>query len=135
MHAYFDAQDGNPKVVIKIKGTGRKFKEIPALLDTGHSGSLSLPILTLIEIGAKLKSYGPVGLADGSSVIAYFFAVKVEIDGKIKEVLASMIQNPKISEAIVGLQLLSPYISFIDFKNKRIQITTEEELKKSINKK
>ena len=68
MLGYFDAQDGNPKVVIKISGTKRGAKkEIASLLDTGHSGSLSLPILDLIEIGAKLSSFGPVGLADGRS--------------------------------------------------------------------
>lgn len=136
MVAYFDAQDGNPKVVIKISGTKRsKKKEITALLDTGHTGSLSLPILNLIEIGAKLSSFGPVGLADGNQITVYYFTVKVEIDGTQKEVQASMIENPKVTEAIVGLELLSPYIAFIDFKNKRIQLTTEAELKKDLGKK
>jgi len=134
MHAYFDAQDGSPKVVIKVRGTSRKFKEIAALLDTGHNGSLSLPLLHLIEIGAKLKTYGPVGLANGRTVIVYYFAVKVEIDGKEKEVLAGMIEDPKITEAIVGLELLSPYIAFMDFKNKRIFIKTEEQLNKELRK-
>lgn len=135
MHAYFDAQDGNPKVVIKIRGTTRKYKEIAALLDTGHSGSLSLPLLNLIEIGAKLKTYGLVGLANGSSVVVYYFAVKVQIDGTEKEVLAGMIEDPKITEAIVGLELLSPYIAFIDFKKKSILIKTEEQLKTELNQK
>ncbi|MBI2074271.1 MAG: hypothetical protein HYT83_00365 [Candidatus Levybacteria bacterium] len=136
MHAYVDAQDGSPKVVIKISGTKRKtHKEIAALLDTGHNGSLSLSILDLIEIGAKLSSFGPVGLADGSNVTVYYFTVKVELDGNTKEVQASMIENPKITEAIVGLELLSPYIAFIDFKNKKIQLSTEEQLKKDLAKK
>lgn len=135
MHAYFDAQDGSPKVVIKIRASKRKPKEIAALLDTGHNGSLSLPLLDLIEIGAKLKSYGPVGLANGSEVIMYFFEVKVEIEGKEKIVLASMIEDPKVKEAIVGLELLSPYIAFIDFKNKRIYIKTEEQIKKEFARK
>ncbi|MCL4359842.1 hypothetical protein M1555_01110 [Patescibacteria group bacterium] len=132
MLAYFDAQDGSAKVVIKIRASKRKPKEIIALLDTGHNGSLSLPLWDLIEIGAKLKSFEPVGLADGREVIMYFFEVKVEMDGVEKVVLASMIENPKIKEAIVGLELLSPYIAFIDFKNKKIDITTEAQLKKDL---
>lgn len=132
MHAYFDAQDGSPKVVIKIRASKRKHKEIFALLDTGHNGSLSLPLLDLIEIGAKLKTYGPVSLANGGQVIMYYFEVKVEMDGIEKTVLASMIEDPKVSEAIVGLELLSPYIAFMDFKKKRITITTEEKLQKDI---
>ncbi len=134
MHAYFDANDGSPKVVIKIRGTRTKQKEIAALLDTGHNGSLSLPLLDLIEIGAKLSSFGPVGLADGNQVIVYYFEVKVEIDGITKVVVASMIANPNITEAIVGLELLSPYIAYIDFNKKQIQLTTEAELKKILVK-
>lgn len=132
MHAYFDAQDGNPKVVIRISGTKRKPKEISALLDTGHTGSLSLPVLDLIEIGAELSSFGPVRLADGNVVNMYFFNVKAEIDGEIKEVQASMISNSNINEAIVGLELLSPYVAIINFNKKQILLKTEEQLKKGI---
>lgn len=132
MHAYFDAQDGNPKVLIKVKGTHRKAKEVAALLDTGHTGSLSLPILDLIEIGAKLESFGPVGLADGSTANMFYFSVTVEIDGTPKKVQASMINNPRVTQPIAGLQLMAPYIAYIDFKNKKILFTTEGELKKKL---
>lgn len=135
MQAVFDAQDGSPKVFIKVRANKRKHKEIIALLDTGHNGSLSLPLLCLIEIGARLKTYGDVELANGSKVLMYYFEVKVEIDGKEKTVLASMIEDVNVTEAIVGLELLSPYIAFIDFKNKKIDITTEDEIKKGLAKK
>lgn len=59
MVAYFDASDGNPKVVLKIS-SGRKEKEIKALMDTGHTGSLSLPVWDLIDMGAKLSTVGEV---------------------------------------------------------------------------
>lgn len=135
MHAYFDAKDGSPKVVIKIKGTSRKQKEIAALLDTGHNGSLSLPILDLIEIGAKLSGFGPVGLADGNTITVLYFRLKVEVDGAEKEVEASLIQNPNINEAIVGLELLTPYIALIDFKNKSIRLLSEDEIKRAVKDK
>jgi len=131
MHAYFD-KDGSPKVKIKIAGTKRKGKEITALLDTGHNGSLSLPLLDLIEIGAELVNFGPVNLADGSQTNTYFFNVKVEIDGKTKDTQASMIPNPNIYEAIIGLELLSPYVAVINFNKKQILLKTEEQLKKGI---
>ena len=131
MHAYFDAQDGNPKIVIKIRGTRRKFKEIAALLDTGHTGSLSLPLLDLIEIGAKVTSFGPVEYADGNQGLVYYFEVTVSIDDVEKKIQAGMIENPRATEAISGLELLSPYIAFMDFKNKKIMILTEKKLKKT----
>ena len=131
MHAYFDAQDGSPKVVIKIRGTPKgKQKDVAALLDTGHSGSLSLPTLDLIEIGAKLDSFGPARLADGNRVTVMYFKVYVEIDGKQKEVQAGMIDNPEATEAIVGLELLTPYIVLLNFEKKTIYCTTEEEIKR-----
>lgn len=130
MVGYFDTKDGNPKIVLKIRGTRRKDKEIIALFDTGHSGSLSLPVIDLIEIGAKLVSVGLVQLADGATRTAYYFSVKVTIDGNEKEVEATMIENPKITEAIAGLQLFSPYVALIDFKNKNIRFVKETDLKK-----
>lgn len=72
MIAYFDASDGNPKVVLKIR-SGRKEKEIEA----------------------------------------------------------GMIENPRSREAIAGLELFSPYIAIIDFKNKKINFYTESQLKKA----
>src|SRR5258708_7082368 len=108
MHAYFDAKDGNPKIMLEISGTKRKHKKlIPALFDTGHSGSLSLPVLDLIEIGAKLSNIGEVEFANRNKGIVYYFAVTVCIDGKEMDVDAGMIENPESAEAIAGMELFS----------------------------
>lgn len=133
MIGYFDAQDGQPKVVIKIKGTRRVEKEITALFDTGHSGSLSLSIMDLISIGAKFSGVGNAQYADGRTGIDYLFSVKVLFDGIEKDIEASMIQNPKITQAIAGIQLFAPFIALIDFKNKKLDLVKEEDMKK-INK-
>ena len=129
MHAYFDASDGNPKVVLKIC-SGRKEKEIKALIDTGHNGSLSLPIWDLIAIGAKLSTIGEVEYANGNKGVVYYFSVKVIIDGEKREIEAGMIENPDSREAIAGLELFSPYTAVINFKKKKIDFYTEAELKK-----
>jgi len=133
MRAFFDKEDNNPKIELKIRGNKRqKHKTITALLDTGHTGSLALPILNLIEIGATLDSFGPVGLADGSEINVYYFKVLVEMDGTEKSIQASMIDNQNINEAIAGLELLGEHIALIDFKDKRLILTTEEELNRGI---
>jgi predicted aspartyl protease len=136
MQAFFDPEDDSPKIKIKIRGDKRRqHKTITALLDTGHTGSLALPVLSLIDIGATVESFGPVGLADGSRVNMYYFKVYVEIDGVEKQIQASMIDNPNINEAIAGLELLDSHIALIDFKNKNIVLTTEEMLVKSLESK
>lgn len=131
MHGYFDAKDGNPKIIIEIKGTKKGFKkQVAALFDTGHAGSLSLSILDLIEIGAKLSNVGEAILADGYKKPQLYFSVKVIIDNEEKEVEAALIENPEATEAIVGLELFSPYVAFVDFKNKILKFVKEEDLKK-----
>lgn len=131
MLGYFDANDGNPKVVIEISGTKENFKkQIVALFDTGHSGSLSLPAIDLIEIGAKLSLTGEAELADGYKRPILYFSVKVIIDGVEKEVQASLIDNPNSTEAAVGLELFSPYIAVVDFKNKVLKFVKDKDLKK-----
>lgn len=132
MLAFFDGKDNSPKVVIKVCGTNKKEKEIIALMDTGHNGSLSLPVFALIEIGATLSSIEPIQLADNSSVLGYNFSVTVIMDRKRKKVEATLIPDPEETEAIAGLQLFNPYIAYIDFKNKVIEFSTQEELKKKI---
>lgn len=130
MLGYFDGNDGNPKIVVEVSGTRPDFKkQIAALFDTGHSGSLSLPILDLIEIGAKLSSVGEAELADGYKKPLLYFSVKVIIDGEEKEVEASLIDNPEAREAIVGLELFSPYVALVDFKNKVLKFVKEKEIK------
>lgn len=120
MIGYFDPKDGMPKVPIRIDGT-KGGKTINALFDTGHSGTLSLPLLELISIGAEISSVSHVKYADGREGIQYLFSVNVEVDGIKKEVKAGLIPNPKEKEAIVGLELFTPYIVNIDFEKKLIE--------------
>jgi len=132
MHGYFDAKDGNPKVVLEVSGTKRHKKTIAALFDTGHNGSLSLSVVDLIEIGAKLSSVGQVEFADGISKPQLYFSVKVTIDGTEKEVDANLIENFESTEAIAGLELFSPYVAVINFKSKQIDFIKEADLKKQL---
>ena len=135
MLGYFDAKDGNPKVTIEIKGTRRNVKkQIVALFDTGHSGSLSLPVVDLIEIGAKLSNVGVVQFADGNEKPQLYFSVTVIIDGVEKKVEANLIENPEAREAIVGLELFAPYIAVINFKSKGLSFVKEEDLVKMFPK-
>jgi len=93
-----------------------------------------LTIVQLIGIGAKLSSIGQIKYADGNSKPCLYFSVKVTVDGVQKEVEASLIENPEEEEAIAGLELFSPYVSFIDFKNKTIKFIKEEDLIKPSKK-
>ncbi len=130
MQGYFDT-DGSPKVLLEIEGTTSGHTEkIPALFDTGHNGSLSLTVLQLIKIGATLSTTGVVEYANGQKGTVLYFNVKVKIDGKTKDVLACMIDNPDADEAIAGLELFAPYVSVIDFTDKKIAFMAKEDFEK-----
>lgn len=134
MEGYFDTTDGRPRIVLKIKGT-QNTKVITAVFDTGHTGSLSLPLLDILAIGAELKGISPVRYANGYEANEYLFSVNVNINGIYKEVKAGLIPNPNITEAIAGVQLFSPFVVLLDFKNRRIALQEEEKLKKSLESK
>ena len=134
MKGYFDLNDGRPRVVLEIKGT-QKAKVITAVFDTGHAGSLSLPFLDILDIGAELKGISPVIYANGYEANEYLFSVNVNINGIYKEVKAGLIANPNTTEAIVGVQLFAPFVVLLDFKNKTISLQEEEKLRKSLESK
>lgn len=130
MISYFNETDGRPMVRIKIKGS-KKEKEVDAFLDTGHTGNLSLSILDLIEIGSELKAVSNVKYADNRQGTEYLFSVTVEMDGIVKEVKAGLIPSMSPStKPLIGVQLFSPFVIFIDFKNKKIDIMKEEDFRK-----
>lgn len=129
MQGLYDHRSGTFKVEIEISGTTPGFtKKIWVLFDTGHSGTLSLPIVDLIAVGAKLKSAEKVMYANGYPGVVYDFEVNVCIDGKPKPIIAGMIENPGAGEGIAGVQLFDPFMTLIDFKNKTIGFYTEEEI-------
>lgn len=131
MRGFFDPIDGSAKVELEISGSiPNSQRTITALFDTGHNGSLSLPIINLIEIGATLRGYGEVRYASGHTGVVYYFSVNVTIDGQTREVQAGMIENPVAMEAIAGLELFAEYISLIDFKNKTIGFLPEADFQK-----
>jgi hypothetical protein len=118
MHAYFDTADGKPKVDLEIEGTASQPQKITALLDTGHTGKLSLPIKTLIELGSYPVAFGSVLYGNGAVEKCVYFRVKHKIGGIYDNIDAGLTWT---NEAIAGVELFAPYVLTIDFKNKTIK--------------
>lgn len=129
MIGYFDAKDGKPKVSLTIKGNKGE-KVISALFDTGSQLALSLPLIDLIKIGSEISGIERVGYADRRTGIEYVFKVRVKLNGDEKEVQANLIPDPTAEEAIIGTPLFDPYVVVIDFKNKSLNLLSEEDIKK-----
>ena len=76
---YLDG-DGHPRVTIRVRGTHpTEFAEIDALLDTGFTGFLMLPIAKALPLGLALYGTGDYNLADGSPISCFLAEGTAEI--------------------------------------------------------
>jgi hypothetical protein len=65
---YLDS-NGHPRLTVRINGTSPNVQaDVDALLDTGFTGFLMLPIAQALPLGLVLVGTGDYELADGTSV-------------------------------------------------------------------
>lgn len=117
MKTYFD-QSSHPILEIAVSGL-EKTATIPALIDTGFDGYLSLPLTIALPLGLKLAYYTSITLADGSVKEELVFEAKVKLGKKWQEV-AIFINRGNF--ALLGTKLLENSKLLLDFTNQKIQI-------------
>ncbi|MGA2212171.1 MAG: hypothetical protein ABSH31_02755 [Bryobacteraceae bacterium] len=72
--------NGHPRITIHIRGTHpTEFVEIDALVDTGFTGFLMLPIAKALPLGLALYGTGDYTLADGSPISCFLAEGTIEI--------------------------------------------------------
>ena len=68
---FFDSA-GHPRLRIRVRGTNpNQFTDEEALLDTGFTGFLMLPIAKALPLGLVLVSTGNYTIANGSSITSF----------------------------------------------------------------
>ena len=80
-------QSGEGRIRLKVKGIRGREQEIKAVIDTGYTGSLTLPPALIAELGLRWRSFNCGTLADGSECIFDVFDGKVLWDGKVRHIL------------------------------------------------
>ena len=79
---YLD-KNGHPNVKIRVWGIDSRFKqEFEAMIDTGFTGFLKLPITMALPLGLTLMGTGDSTLADGSKSPMLLTLGTVELDGQ-----------------------------------------------------
>ncbi len=84
--------------------------EVDALIDTGFTGSLMLPLATVAALGLIKRSGGSAILADGSVRHVDTYGAEVTWDGMSRGVMVSAVGD----EALVGMILLAGYRLLVD---------------------
>ncbi len=92
------------RIEVEIQGL---YKKIPygAILDTGFSGGLLIPIVTAVDVGLEKVGGGNVVLADGTVKTLPIFLCKVKLGDKISDVSTIVMGN----DVLIGMELIAGY--------------------------
>lgn len=102
---------------LRVRGLDGTEAEIEAVVDTGYTGTLTLPAAVVASLGLTRRSGGRAILADGSSRRFNMFAAEIEWGGSWRGVVASAIGD----EPLVGMGLLADH-------ELRVKVVTDGEV-------
>jgi predicted aspartyl protease len=108
---YVDA-NGHPRITIRIRGTHPiEFAELDALLDTGFTGFLMLPIARALPLGLALYGTGDYSLADGSQISCFLAEGTVEVrppshSPSVSSSVSAPAETTTESEIVTGVVVL-----------------------------
>lgn len=103
MTGSFDSA-GCPTIDIEISGPLGHRHAFTAMMDTGFSGFLLLPILSAFPVGLLLQGTMPITLADGSTQTKLTCLGQIHFDGK-EDVGVIIIENQN-TQVLVGMEFL-----------------------------
>jgi len=97
-------QDNQVRIEVDINGL-YKSNIYGAVVDTGYSGGLVLPLIMAVDLGLEKVGSSAVTLADASVKVLPAFLCKVSIAGKSHDISTLVLGN----EVLVGMELLQNY--------------------------
>lgn len=93
------------RIPIAVKGREGRTLEIVAVIDTGYTGSLTLPPSSVAALNLIWQNVDRGTLADGSECLFDVFEAEVVWDGKVRRILV----DEADTDPLVGMSLLSGY--------------------------
>lgn len=98
---------GHPIIKIKVWGLSDQFSaEFEALLDTGFTGFLSLPLTAALPLGLTLMSTATYTLADGTSTTSLLALGTVDYEGQQIFGPISLELNANCKDVLVGMEFI-----------------------------
>lgn len=88
-----------------VQGLGGQELEIEVIIDTGFSGSLSLPPSLIAILGLPFRRRGRAVLADGKEIIFDIYEATVLWDGRLRR----MAVDEAETDPLLGMGLLYGY--------------------------
>ncbi len=98
---------GHPIIKVKVWGIYEQFaQEFEALLDTGFTGFMSLPLTAALPLGLTLVSTVTYTLADGNSAFSLLALGTVDYEGQQIFGPISLELNPNCKDVLVGMDFI-----------------------------
>jgi predicted aspartyl protease len=102
----FGAMHGRqPLIRLTVRGVGRRRQEIEAVVDSGYTGWITLPPITIAALDLRWQTFGRGVLADGSVSVFDGYQARVEWDGQLRRVFVDEFN----ASPLVGMALLRGY--------------------------
>jgi predicted aspartyl protease len=101
-------QGGSPTIEIEVCGPLQQFHSFTAIMDTGFTGFLHLPIVSAFPIGLILHSTIRIQLADGSVQTKLTCRGQIRFDGESREGIV-IIEESQSTEVLVGMDFLKHF--------------------------
>jgi predicted aspartyl protease len=103
-------KDGSPTLKIKVSGVfSGAAAEFVAIIDTGFTGFLSMPLIAAFPLGLPLSGTTSVQLADGQDQSKLMAQCKVTIDDKTEPKFGLVILEPSSTTTLVGMEFLRAF--------------------------
>ena len=114
--------DSENQVRLEIQINGL-YKSIPygAIVDTGYSGGIVLPLVTAVDVGLEKVGSCSVSLADGTIHVLPTFLCSIELNGTLNEV-STLVMG---SDVLIGMELLNLYTLCISPSEGKVTISTQ----------
>jgi clan AA aspartic protease len=93
--------------------------EVAAMVDTGFTGELWLPLDKAVTLGLKLSGVGTAELADGSTSNQMLFSAHMKFGSVEKPITVTVIKS---GPPLLGGGLLHGYVLKADYKERRLYI-------------
>ena len=90
------------RIRLKVRGRGGREEEFEAVIDSGYTGTLTLPpaLITLLDL--RWQSVQRATLADGSTCVFQVYVGKLLWDDKVRTILV----DEADADPLVGMKLL-----------------------------
>jgi len=90
------------RIRLKVRGRRGREQEVEAVIDSGYTGTLTLPPGLITSLDLRWRSVGRATLADGSTCVFQVFVGKLLWDGKMRHLLV----DEADTEPLIGMRLL-----------------------------